>query len=407
MNDSRDSQPEACRLRRGGFTLVEIIVAVAIVAIMAAAITPLAYREITRAREEATLRELAALQQGLLEFYEDTGRFPGESEGLGALLTDPGADGWQGPYVGGDRGEPLAETTTDAWGESYVYDLGPTTVPAGTADVIIASGGIDRALTFGAAGGTWTVAGNGDDLLSLVVAGPVNRDKLEDCQRELAALADAARRYFEDHAEFPTTTAALTDAYLDAGVDGDALTDPWQRADGVRVDDAGAHPPDFIARSWGPDRANDTGGDDDVSLNVSSLPPARKTTLYKLEIVQTALNLDTGLALSGDWSATDRAALSLAGGFDTDGWGRDFEINVASRAVFSAGADGDAETTDDNLPVGVGPGTGGGSGNGNGNGNGNGDGDGNGDGNNGNGDGNNGNGNGNGGGDGAGSNGKN
>lgn len=356
MRHDRGSGPDAAAAGRGGFTLVEIIVAVAIVAIMAGAITPLAYREITRAREEATLKELAALQQGLLEFYEDTGRFPSEGEGLGALVTDPGAAGWQGPYVGGDRGEPLLETTTDAWGATYIYDLGPSTVPAGAADVIIASGGIDGAVTFGSLGAPWTVAGNGDDLLSLVAAGPVNRDKLEDCRRELVVIADAARRYFEDHAAFPTTTADLTDAYLDAGIDGQALTDPWQRVYVVLVDDTGASPPDFVARSWGPDRANDSGNDDDISLNVSSLPPARKTTLYKLEIAQTALNLDSGLALTGAWAATDRAALSLSAGFDTDGWGRSFEINVGSRAVFSAGADGDAATTSDNLPAGVGPG---------------------------------------------------
>jgi len=196
---------------RVGFTLIEVVVAVAIVAIMAAAITPLAYREITRAREEATLDELAALRNGLLEFYEDTGRFPSEAEGLGALLTDPGANGWQGPYVGGGNGLPLVEATTDAWGDPYLYDLRPTTVPAGAADLIVASGGIDGAVTFGSVGGTWTVGGAGDDLLALVAVGPVNRGKLEDCETELKAIAEAARRYFEDRAAFPNDASDLID----------------------------------------------------------------------------------------------------------------------------------------------------------------------------------------------------
>ena len=39
--------------RRGGFTLIEIIIAVAIVAVLAGAITPLAFREYMRAREES------------------------------------------------------------------------------------------------------------------------------------------------------------------------------------------------------------------------------------------------------------------------------------------------------------------------------------------------------------------
>lgn len=340
---------------RGGFTLMEIVVAVAIVAILAAAVTPLAYREITRAREEATLDELAALRQGLLDFYHDTGRFPSETEGLGALLTDPGAAGWRGPYVGGNSGVPLAETTTDAWGGTYLYDLQPTTVPAGAADVLVASGGGDGAVTFGAVGGAWTVDGNGDDLLSLVVAGPVNRDKLAACEAEMTAIAEAARRHFEDRAAFPTAAADLVDGYLDAGIAGEALTDPWRRAYAVVVDYTGANPPDFIVRSWGPNRADDGGGNDDISLNVSSLPPARKTTLYKLEIAQAALNLDSGLALTGNWTVADRAALNLATAFDTDGWGRAFRVNAASRTVFSAGADGNAATVADNLPAGVGP----------------------------------------------------
>jgi general secretion pathway protein G len=163
---------------RGGFTLVEVVVAVAIVAILAAAVTPLAFREMSRAREDATLDELASLRQGLLDFYEDTGRFPSEAEGLGALVADPGVSGWQGPYVGGGDGLPLAEATTDAWGGTYLYDLGPVTVPAGAADVVVASGGIDGLVTFGAVGGTWTIDGAGDDLLSVVAAGPVNRDKV-------------------------------------------------------------------------------------------------------------------------------------------------------------------------------------------------------------------------------------
>lgn len=348
--DTRQSRGDA------GFTLVEVIVAVAIVAIIAGTVTPLAFRELVRAREDATRDELAGLQKGLLDFYHDTGRFPTEAEGLAALLADPGISGWAGPYVGGGTGVPLTEATTDAWQGTYAYDVAPTTTPAGAADVIIASGGVDQRVTCGAVGGTWDVSGATDDLLTLVAAGPVNRAKTEDCRAELAALADAARRYFEDHAAFPTTAGDLTDAYLDAGIDSDALTDPWRRPYVLLVDDTGANPPDFIARSWGPDRTDDGGGDDDINLNVSSLPPARKTTLYKLEIAQTALNQAASLALSGNWPLVDRVALNLDAGFSNDGWGHPFGINASSRTIYSAGADGDAATPGDNLPAGIGPG---------------------------------------------------
>ncbi len=65
-------------LDRGGFTLMEIIIAVAIVAILAGTIAPMAFKEMIKAREEATVKELKILNLALVAFYEDTGRFPDE-----------------------------------------------------------------------------------------------------------------------------------------------------------------------------------------------------------------------------------------------------------------------------------------------------------------------------------------
>jgi len=75
---------------RKGFTLIEIVISIAIVAIMAGAIAPLAFKELVRSREEATQKELDNLNTALVHFYEDTGRFPLENEGLAALVIDPG-----------------------------------------------------------------------------------------------------------------------------------------------------------------------------------------------------------------------------------------------------------------------------------------------------------------------------
>ncbi len=347
--DHRKIRPD-----RRGFTLIEIIIAVAIVAILAGTIAPMAFKQIIKAREDATIKELKNLNTALLEFYEDTGRFPAEDEGLAALIADPGVSGWQGPYVGGDRSDPLAEVTTDSFKETYIYDLDPVTNPAGAADLILASSGADLALTFGQLNNTWTLAGDGDDLLSLVSAGPVNRDKQRQCEEELRAIGTAASRYFEDHATFPTGSGDLTDNYLDAGIAGGNFIDPWNTSYVLGQVGGGGSPLIFLTRSFGPNRSNDEGGSDDLTLNISSVPPGRKTTLYKLEIAQTVLNNNGSLDLSGAWD-TDRSALGLDVTFGADGWGQDLEINVSSRTIFSVGPDGSAALVSDNLPVGVGP----------------------------------------------------
>jgi hypothetical protein len=43
---------------------------------------------------------LESVVRALVEHEEDCGRFPGDKEGMGALLSSCGAQGWKGPYLG-------------------------------------------------------------------------------------------------------------------------------------------------------------------------------------------------------------------------------------------------------------------------------------------------------------------
>ena len=342
------------RPAEAGFTLLELVVAMAIVAILAGTIAPLAYNQVKRARKEATLVELATLSDGLISFYEDTGRFPTEGEGLAALVGDPGVSGWQGPYVGGETGAPVSAVTHDQFGHTYIYDLDPVTSPAGAADALIASPGFDGVLVAGALGGTWDLGEDEDDLLGLASTGPVDRIKIRDAVTEMEAIGDAAWAYYQDHAVFPGDLADLVGDYLDPGVDNEDFVDPWYLAYDLSTATIGTQPPVLTVRSFGPDRQNDHGGDDDLDLDVSAIPPGRKTTEWRLQIAQTALNNQPTLVLTGSWP-TDRAALGLTSLFDYDGWGRPLAINAGLRAVYSSGPDGNAVLASDNLPAGVGP----------------------------------------------------
>ncbi|MCP4571191.1 MAG: prepilin-type N-terminal cleavage/methylation domain-containing protein [bacterium] len=340
------------RRHRRGFTLMEVIVAVAIVAIMAGAVAPVVFKQINNARSAATLDELSSLETALVDFYDDTGRFPSEAEGLAALVVDPGLAGWEGPYLQTPSGNPADMVASDAFGRPYIYDLAPATTPAGAADLLVASVGANLGPDGGNLNANWDLNDLQDDLLALVNAAQVDRANRGEVAGELEALAAACRDYFRENAAFPGALADLDGDYLDQGFSGDAFRDAWG-TDYALYQFAGL-PVVLRVSSLGPDRTDDNGGDDDLVVLISSAPPGREKTETELAVAQAALDANTALVLTGAWG-TDRAALGLGAGFDLDGWGLGYGVNAVSRYVYSAGPDGNAATTTDNIPTGFGP----------------------------------------------------
>jgi general secretion pathway protein G len=339
---------------RTGFTLFEVIIAVAIVAIMAGAIAPVVHHEINRARSDATVKELSTLQKGLLGFYEDTGRFPSEDEGLPALVADPGIDNWQGPYISGGQADALSAVVTDAFGEPYVYDLDPRT-DAGNVDALVVSPGVNHETDSGRLNRRWRVTQDSDDLYVLISTGPVNRTKEIHSRAEMQAIAAASRLFYRDHASFPANLDDLMGNYLDAGFGNEVYRDAWNMP--YQLSESGRGPATTLSiLSFGPDREDDRGRRDDLEVEVSSIPPGRATTRFELEIAQNALNANADLPLAGSWEGNNgiRSQLGLSEIFDLDGWGTLYGVDSESRLIYSAGPDGRPRTHDDNIPVGVG-----------------------------------------------------
>jgi type II secretion system protein G len=257
-------------VRARGFTLIEVIIAVAIVAIMAGAIAPVAFRQVARARHDATQQELGRIRAALEDYYEDTGAFPAEADGLGALVADPGVAGWQGPYLGsGASGDPLRAVRSDAFGENYVYDLAPS-VTGAAVDLIVASPGINKRLELRRTG-TWnlTAADTLDDIFVVLATAPLDRAKRRDTVEELDTLADAARAFYEDNGAFPTSLALLETQYLDSGFEQDAFLDGWRQGYRSRVEASGLQ---LVIWSIGPNHRNENGAGDDLALVVNSAP---------------------------------------------------------------------------------------------------------------------------------------
>jgi len=104
------------RRRRGGFTLVEMLVVLAIIGLISALVGPRVLSQLTDSRERAAKLQIEAFSSALDIFFIDVGRYPVENEGLAALVQKPSSvQVWNGPYLRGDR-VPL-----DPWGREYRY----------------------------------------------------------------------------------------------------------------------------------------------------------------------------------------------------------------------------------------------------------------------------------------------
>ncbi len=73
--------------RTGGFTLIEILVGVAVLAILSAALTPLVIKYVNDGRRARALSDSQAIGQAIMAFQLDTGMWPTNDD---AVLTDPG-----------------------------------------------------------------------------------------------------------------------------------------------------------------------------------------------------------------------------------------------------------------------------------------------------------------------------
>lgn len=124
----------ASRKPAKGFTLVELLVVLAILGLLAGLVGPRVLGQLGGAKSKTANVQTKDLEQAAELFKLDVGRFPSREEGLEALVSKPSAAaGWNGPYLK-KGGVPL-----DPWGNPYHLE-----VPGKNGDIDIYTLGADN-----------------------------------------------------------------------------------------------------------------------------------------------------------------------------------------------------------------------------------------------------------------------
>lgn len=120
--------------RKAGYSLLEIMIVIAIIALLVTLVGPQLFKMFGGAQSKAATAQIRTLKTAVSAMRLDIGRYPTEAEGLALLVQAPGegVPNWNGPYLEG-------ELPKDPWGADYLY-----IAPVGDAQPKIATYGEDK-----------------------------------------------------------------------------------------------------------------------------------------------------------------------------------------------------------------------------------------------------------------------
>lgn len=99
-----------------GFTLVELLVVLAILGMILGLVGPRVMKHLGGAKSDTAKLQIEELGGALDLFYLENNRYPTSQEGLRALVQKPaGLDKWNGPYLKKNK------VPADPWGNEYQY----------------------------------------------------------------------------------------------------------------------------------------------------------------------------------------------------------------------------------------------------------------------------------------------
>lgn len=121
-SSSRNPVTTPIRGADAGFTLMEILIVMAIIAMLAALVGPRLMKALSGSQVKTTRLQVEMLSTSLDAFRLDIGRYPTQEEGLKVLVSNPEINSiarWNGPYL------RKAKLPTDSWNRDFIYEIPP------------------------------------------------------------------------------------------------------------------------------------------------------------------------------------------------------------------------------------------------------------------------------------------
>ncbi|MEC9095744.1 MAG: type II secretion system protein GspG [Planctomycetota bacterium] len=109
--------------RRKGFTLMEVLIVMAILVILGTVVVGNFTNILGNSRKDAAMIQMQSFETPLNMYQLNVGNYPVGLEDLIAVPTGADAEKWRGPYLNG------GEVPKDPWGNDYEYtknDVGYT-----------------------------------------------------------------------------------------------------------------------------------------------------------------------------------------------------------------------------------------------------------------------------------------
>ena len=97
---------------QSGFTLIEILVVMAIIGMLAIMVAPNLFNQQAGAMRDGALSQISSLETALAAYRLDVGEYPDDLGGL--IENDSDRASWNGPY--------MRRVPNDPWDNEYVYD---------------------------------------------------------------------------------------------------------------------------------------------------------------------------------------------------------------------------------------------------------------------------------------------